>query len=184
LHIAAGEKRYGAVMRPMMQPREAGPADATVRAFIAAATAFLVAAIAVVVLHAIEPVTRGAWLVAYLALVGSTSQVLLGPGLAALAHRAGAPAPSRRSSWARFALWNAGAIAVAVADLAEAPGGVLAGSIALLAALASFATAWRRIRAGARRPAPRWHTAYAVLLAGLVVSTLIGTGLADALPGQ
>jgi hypothetical protein len=162
----------------------AAAADAAARRFAAAAALFVGTAIVVAIVHAITPVTRGWWLVAYLTLVGGTSQLLLGSGLTALAHRAGAPAPSPVASTSQFALWNVGTIVVAAADLVDAPAGVLAGSVVLLAALALFAADWRRIHATERHPALRWHVAYVLLLAGLAVSTFIGTGLADALPGQ
>jgi hypothetical protein len=162
----------------------AAAADAAARRFAAAAALFVAAAIVVALVHSITPITRGWWLVAYLTLVGGTSQLLLGSGLTALAHHAGAAAPAPKASRAQFALWNVGTLAVAVADMADAPAGVLVGSVVLLVALALFAAQWRRIRATALYPALRWHVLYGLLLAGLAVSTFIGTGLAGALPGQ
>jgi hypothetical protein len=162
----------------------AAAADTAARRVAAAAALFVAAALVVAVVTAITPVSRGWWLVAYLTLVGGTSQLLLGAGLTALAHRAVAAAPSPAVSRAQFALWNVGTLAVAVADLADAPAGVTAGSALLLAALALFAAQWRRVHATELHPARRWHVLYVLLLAGLAVSTFIGAGLADALPGQ
>jgi hypothetical protein len=135
---------------------------------------FLLAAGIVAGVRAVAPFERGWWLVAYLALVGGLAQALLATGLPAPAgHRA---RPVR--------LWSIGTIAVALADMLDAPGGVLAGSLALITALVLFA------RTAANGPSPPWRDAvrsrglYLLLVVFMVASVVIGCYLADALPGQ
>jgi hypothetical protein len=129
-----------------------------------AVAAFLLAAVFVAAVRGIVPFAHGWWLVSYLVLVGGLSQWLLGG------------ARGRRSPDRLLALWlwNLGTIAVAVADPLNAPAGVLAGSVALIAALVLFA------RAGA--PAPSWRRPYLLLVAFLAGSVVVGCLLADALP--
>lgn len=152
------------------------------RPFAACAAAFLLAAAVIAGLQAGVEVTRGWWLVAYLALVGGVAQLLLGPGLGALARHADARPPGPHARRAELALWNAGTVTVAVADLAGAGAGVVAGSVVLLVALALFAADLRRVRATGRRRASRWERGYVLLLVFLAASVLVGTGLAGALP--
>jgi hypothetical protein len=121
------------------------------------------------------PFGHGAWLAAYLVLVGGVSQVALGPGRFAV----GLPRPSPRVTRAQLMLWNAGGVLVPAGVLAGAPGIVTAGSVALLAALALFATGIRSVRRAHRTRA----LGYATLLAGLAVSVVVGSALADAAPG-
>jgi hypothetical protein len=154
------------------------------RRFVICAGAFVVASAAVAVVQATAPFARGWWLVAYLILVGGLSQLLLGSGLIALARRSAARKPGAMATRAELLLWNTGTVTVAVADLGEAPAGVLAGSVALYAALVLFAIGLRRVTITARRPPTRWLRGYALLLIVLGGSVLIGTGLAGALPGQ
>lgn len=144
---------------------------------ICAAT-FLTAAAVIAVVITTAPITRGWWLVAYLALVGGISQILLGSGLVALARRSGAGVLELRHKRAELVLWNAGAVIVAVADLAAAPGGVLAGSVLLVAALALFAGGLCETVATARRPVQGWVRMYAFLLGFLTVSVAVGAVLA------
>lgn len=148
------------------------------RAFLVCAVAYLTAAGSVAVLHAVTGVTRGWWLVAFLSLVGGVAQLLLGPGLLALASRSGAWAPSPRQVLAELVLWNGGTAAVAIADLADSMAGVLAGSVLLLAALLLFAGGLRLARATAPRRWPAWGRAYAFLLAFLAISVIVGAWLA------
>ena len=130
------------------------------------------------------PITRGWWLVAYLFLVGGIAQILLGPGLIAIAEHARARVPSHDASLMQLILWNVGTVTVAAADLSATPAGVLAGSLLLLVALATFALSLRRVKMTARRPARGWIGGYALLIAFLVGSTLIGAALAGAIPTQ
>jgi hypothetical protein len=155
------------------------------RAFGWCAAAFAAAAAITAAVHAISSIPHGWWLVAYLALVGGLSQSLLGTGLAALVSRSGSHRPGAAATWSQLGLWNAGTVMVAIADLGGAPGGVLAGSALLLAALGMFAAALRRTRASARRPVPvAWISGYVLLIVFLAGSVLVGAGLAEALPGQ
>jgi hypothetical protein len=153
-------------------------------AFAAFAAAFVVAAAVVAVVHAATPITRGWWLVAYLSLVGGVAQLLLGTGLAALAERLGARGPAGGASYTQLALWNVGTVVVAVADLEDSATGVLAGSILLVVALASFALGLRRANTTARRPARGWVAGYLVLVVFLAGSVAMGAVLAEALPGR
>ena len=148
------------------------------RTFAIVAAAFLVAAALVAAVNAAAPMPHGWWLVAYLALVGGISQLLLGPGLMALARRGDAAAGGRGAWRARLALWNAGTVIVAVADLADAPGGVLAGSVMLTAALLLYASGLHEAIVTAHRPTTGWARAYVGLLAFLAISVVIGTVLA------
>jgi hypothetical protein len=167
-------------MAPARIARDRRPAAA----FAAFAAAFVVAAAVVAVVHAASPITRGWWLVAYLSLVGGVAQLLLGTGLAALAERLGTRGPGRVASYAQLVLWNVGTVVVAVADLADAATGVLAGSVLLVVALASFALGLRRASTTARRPARPWVAGYVLLVVFLAGSTVVGAVLAEALPGR
>jgi len=143
------------------------------------AAAFVLAAAVAVAVRLVTPFAHGWWLVAYLGLVGGVSQLLLGPGLSAIARNANRPAPSRKTSCAQLVSWNAGTVLVAVGVLAGTPAGVLAGSVLLLAALGSFAASLRhtgRLRG--------WSFGYALLVVFLVSSVFVGAALAGALPGQ
>jgi hypothetical protein len=148
------------------------------RAFVICGASALATAAVIALVNATAPFAHGWWLVAYLALVGGVAQILLGPGLIALAVRGGADAPVLRRAHAELVLWNAGTVMVAVSDLAAAPGGVLAGSMLLVAALALFAGEWRATAAAAPRRAPAWMRTYAFLLGFLAVSVVVGTVLA------
>lgn len=148
---------------------------------MACATIFMVAAAALAVARAVTPIDRGWWLVAYLSLVGGVAQLMLGPGLIALARRSGAPAPGGRGAMmTRLVLWNAGALLVAAANLAGAMPGVVAGSAILLVALALFTGDLRAVRAAASDVATWiwWLRGYAFLLVFLAVSVAVGTMLA------
>jgi hypothetical protein len=155
----------------------------TGRGFAICASAFVVVAAAVAVVQATAPFTRGWWLVAYLILVGGLSQLLLGSGLIALARRSAARACGANTTRAQLALWNAGTVTVAIADLGEVPGGVLAGSAALYGALALFGIGLRRVSVTARRPSRRWFGGYVLLLVFLGACVVIGAALAGAVPG-
>jgi hypothetical protein len=79
-------------------------------------------------------------------------------------------------------LWNVGTVTVAVADLKEIPGAVLAGSVALYGALVLFGLGLRRVHVTGFHPSRRWTRGYVVLLIFLAASVVIGTALAGALP--
>ncbi|MDQ3138993.1 MAG: hypothetical protein M3Q93_15580 [Gemmatimonadota bacterium] len=147
-------------------------------------SAFVLAAATAAIVNAASPFARGWWLVAFLVLVGGVSQVLLGVGQFRLAARASVdPGPSALL-WAQVALWNAGTLAVAAADMAVAPAGVAAGSVVLMAALCLFLVSARRSRRWARGAAGWREASYVTLLVFLAASVVVGTFLADAVPGQ
>ncbi len=125
-----------------------------------------------------RPLDRGWWLVAYLSLVGGVAQLMLGPGLLALARLRQAPSPTGPALFTRLALWNVGTLLVAAANMARAMAGVVAGSVLLLAALALFTGDLRLLRAAASEAAPRWLRGYAFLLVFLGISVGVGTALA------
>jgi hypothetical protein len=168
----------------VLQPAGASPRAARTdgRAFVVCAAIFLIVAAVIAVANVSTPigvpVAHGWWLVAYLALVGGVAQLLLGPGLIALARHTDAAMPSLRHGVAELVLWNVGTAAVALADLAAAPGAVLGGSVLLVATLVLFTVELRGVSAFARRPAPAWRRMYALLLVFLAASVVVGTVLA------
>ena len=144
--------------------------------FEACAGAFTLAAAIAAVVRIATPFGHGWWLVAYLALVGGLSQLLLGPGLNAIASSTGR-APGAKTSSAQLVLWNAGTALVAIGVLAGTSAGVIAGSVLLLAALGSFA-----VSLGRTGPVTHgWPLGYLVLVLFLVSSVFTGAGLAGAL---
>ena len=96
---------------------------------------------------------------------------------------AAARAPRPSATRAQLVLWNAGTVTVAIADLTEAPAGILAGSAALYGALALFGIELRRVRVTASRPSSFWFRGYVLLLVFLGACVVIGAALAGALPG-
>lgn len=146
--------------------------------FTICGSAHLIAAAAVAALNLNAPFTRGWWLVAYLSLVGGISQLLLGPGLIAIARKGGAAVQEERAWRLKLLLWNAGTIMVAAASMARIPAGVPAGSLLLFAALALFAAAGRTVRASADGTAAPWLRLYSWLLGFLCLSILVGNYLA------
>ena len=170
--------RHRASMRDATAGARSGWRHGALLAFWALSGAFVVAAAVVAVANAASPFARGWWLVAYLLLVGGVSQVLLGVGQFRLAARADVdPGPSALL-WAQIALWNAGTLAVAAADMAAAPAGVAAGSVVLMAALCLFLASARRSRGRARGAAGWREASYVALLVFLAASVVGGTFLA------
>ncbi len=146
--------------------------------------AFLAAGVIAAVVRGLVVFAHGWWLVAYLVLVGALAQVLLGLGELWLAALTGTECPREATLRWQLVLWNAGTVAVAVADLARAPAAVLAGSVASLAAVALFGRAPASRAASARGRAAAQDAAYLLLVAALAASAMIGCYLAHALPGQ
>jgi len=145
---------------------------------------FLAAAVPAAALSAAKPFEHGRWLVAYLALGGGVSQLLLGPGHTWLLSRLGSPCPRESMLWAELVLWNVGACAVPIGVLADSPSMINVGSATLLVALVLYAAGPRQAARKTRWPGARWERAYYVLVGFLFASVLVGTGLAGALPGQ
>lgn len=150
------------------------------RAFVVCAAAFLVAAAVIAALLGFTSavIVHGWWLVAYLGLVGGVAQLMLGPGLFALRNRTGVATVGMRHKLLALALWNVGTIIVAAADLANSPSAVLGGSVLLVAGLGLFTVGLHDVTAAKRRSMSGWEWLYAVLLAFLGVSVVIGTVLA------
>lgn len=144
--------------------------------FEACAGAFTLAAAIAAGVRIATPFGHGWWLVAYLALVGGLSQLLLGPGLNAIASSR-RRAPGVRTSSAQLVLWNVGTALVAIGVLAGTSAGVIAGSVLLLAALGSFAVSLRRTGPVSRG----WPLGYLLLVLFLVSSVFTGADLAGAL---
>jgi hypothetical protein len=142
--------------------------------------AFALAAVAAALVRSRQPFDHGWWLVAYLALVGGLSPVILGVGQ----FKLGAAPPRQGLLACELILWNLGAVLVPVGVFAGVPGVVAAGSVLLLAALALFATV-TRVPARPRSTPERFRLhAYRTIVIFLAGSVMVGTGLADALPGQ
>lgn len=148
------------------------------RIFAVCGAVFLVAAAIAAIVNVRTPFAHGWWLVAYLSLVGGVAQLMLGPGLVVLADRDGSHGRALRYGVAELALWNVGTVIVAVADLAFGPGGVVAGSVLLVVALAFFARELNDVSAVSSESGRAWRGMYALLLVFLAVSTIVGTVLA------
>jgi hypothetical protein len=112
----------------------------------------------------------GPWLAAFLVLVAGVAQISLGVGQAWLTTQRPRPSTVRTELWA----WNAGVVGTIVGTIGEMPLLTTVGGIATIVALAGFLAAVGRTAAG-----PRWaRTTYVVGAGLLLVSTLIGLGLA------
>jgi hypothetical protein len=143
--------------------------------FLASASVLVVAGGAVAAVNSAASFGHGSWLAAYLVLVGGVSQGVLGAGRLALQ----APPLACARAPAQLALWNVGSLAVPAGVLSDGPMLVTAGSLALLCALALFAAEAR----GRRREVRGRAAVYLAIVAGLAVSVVIGSVLADAAPG-
>jgi hypothetical protein len=155
--------------RAAFRPRFTGPA-----------VAFTLAAVAVALVRSRQQFDHGWWLVAYLALVGGVSQLILGAGQFAL----GAGSAGRRVLAGQLILWNVGVVLVPIGVFAGAPGVVALGSVVLLAALARFAAATSLPLVPGARDHRFWLYAYRAVAIFLAGSVIVGTALADALPWQ
>lgn len=124
-----------------------------------------------------EPLERGIWLIAYLALVGFLAQLLLGRGQVALLFATDLPQPPCEIRVAQALLWNVGVIAVPLGVLVETRLAVVLGSVSLLTALASF---WTTVRP-AIKTSTRWKrrgVSYVALLVFMAASVVAGVALA------
>jgi hypothetical protein len=148
----------------------------------AAALASLAGAAMALALRIADPFAHGTWLIAYLVLVGFLAQLLLGLGQAALLSANGSAPPPRQVRLAQALLWNLGVVAVPVGVLADTRLAVVAGSISLIAALASLTKTAGPALARALAGGSWLGWGYASLLAGMTTSTLIGTALAWDIP--
>ena len=148
----------------------------------AAAPASLAGAGAALVVRIARPFEHGAWLVAYLVLVGFLAQLLLGRGQAALLSSGDLPAPSRHVRLAQIVLWNLGVVAVPLGVLAETRLAVVVGSLSLLAALASLWMTVRPVLASELRRRSRLGSGYVALLVIMTTSVFVGSALAWDVP--
>jgi hypothetical protein len=123
---------------------------------------------------ATAPSEHGAWLAAYLVLVGGVAQIALAVGQALLAT--GSPSP--RTLAVEITAWNLGNVAVVVGTLTGHPTLVGLGGALLVLALALLGTGVRR--AGHRGDRLRWWAllAFRLLLLTLLVSIPVGLWLA------
>ena len=119
-------------------------------------------------------------LVAYFALVGGLSHLILGAGQFAL----GAGSAGRRVLAGQLVLWNFGAVLVPIGVFAGALRVDAVGSVLLLAALALFAGATGVPRRRGARDHRFWLYAYRAVAIFLAGSVIVGAGLGDALPWQ
>jgi hypothetical protein len=149
--------------------------DRSTGAFLASAGVLIVAGGSVAAVNSAAPFGHGSWLAAYLVLVGGVSQVILAAGRLALR----APRPSPALLRAQLVLWNVGSLAVPAGVLADASTLVTVGSVALLWALALFTAG----ASGVRRDVRGRALAYLAIVVGLAVSVVVGSALADAIPG-
>jgi hypothetical protein len=164
------------VRRPDPPPSAGGRGltlDRSVGPFLASASVLIVGGGAVAAVNSAAPFARGSWLAAYLVLVGGVSQVVLGGGRIAVR----APRPTRARRRVQLVLWNLGSLAVPAGVLADAPMLVTVGSIALLWALALFASGASEGRRDLRA------AVYLAIIAALAASVVVGSALAYAAPG-
>ncbi len=159
---------------PLQEPVARGP-QAPVRGLRLCSQLALGAGLVAIVIQLLSPFDHGVWLIAYLLLVGSLAPYLLATGEEALLARRSAA----RIVNVQPSLWGAGTIAVPAGVLLDSRLLVALGSIALLTALASMASAGL-----ARRPRPstpartRLESAYGALIVFMTVSVGIGLALA------
>lgn len=132
------------------------------------AVVLLLVTAAVTIVRAAVEFDKGIWLIAYLLLVGVVAQILLAVGQSAI--RTGrTPAASVT---AEALLWNAGSVLVPAGTLTGGKGGVLLGSVALIAALVLFA---RNVTGtGARKGTLRGLYLLFTIFMGISVATGIG----------
>ena len=155
------------------------------RTFTVCGIAFIIAAAVAAAINLKQPFAHGWWLVAYLSLVGGVAQLILAPGVVALARVRDVRAQGLGYSTPELLLWNGGTLVVAVADLMGHPAGVLVGSVLLIAALLLFGfelnVTLRRPSTADRAPV-MWAWLYGGFLVFMAASTAIGTVVAYGAP--
>jgi hypothetical protein len=166
------------------RPNAHGPRLAPRWRFGGPAAAFALAALAAGIGRSQHSFDHGWWLVAYLALVGTLSQLILGAGQLTLAADLPRPSLSERMVGTEVILWNVGAVIVPVGVFIEAAELVAVGSIVLLAALGLFAAGTEVSPARRARDHGLSLYAYRVAVIFLAASVVVGTGFAGALPWQ
>jgi hypothetical protein len=126
-------------------------------------------------------VDHGWWLASFLVLVGGIAQVLLGSGQRAVAQPRSLAQARRAMIW-QASLWNAGTPLVPLGVMTDVRLPVVAGSGALMAALARLAVALRHADPPLGERVERLRASFVSLLVFLAVSVLVGTILAWDLP--
>jgi hypothetical protein len=143
--------------------------------FLAVAGVMIVAGGLVAAVNGATSFAHGSWLAAYFVLVGGVAQSALGIGCLLL-PQAECPPTLRR---VQLGLWNVGTLTVAGGVLGNLFGVVLAGSIVVAAALVCFASGSGPMR----NPGRNGVIVYRLLIGLLVISVLVGGGLAHGNPG-
>lgn len=177
-NAAEGTRRCRA--RP--QPRAEGdlrPTD-VVGAFFVCGVAFLLAGAVAGIAQAISPWPWGHWLALHLAFVGGVSQLVLGASQFFAGAFLATDPPPRALVRAQLAVWNAGAILLAIA-IPERDGTLIWVAVAmLLAGLALWGAAVATMRRRSLRRSPwatRWYLSGAAFLGlGMVAGSLLGRG--------
>ncbi|WP_228266515.1 hypothetical protein [Ornithinimicrobium ciconiae] len=113
---------------------------------------------------------HGSWAAAYLVLVVGVAQAVFGAGRAWLPAVATVPPPRLLLE---LAAWNVGSLAIIAGTVLDQVWLVVAGSVLLVGALASWAAAVRTFRQEQRPLA----TAYLLFVAFLILSVVVGIGL-------
>ena len=147
-----------------------GPEARERLAFLAVAGVMIVTGGLVAAVNGATSFAHGSWLAAYLVLVGGVAQIALGFG-SLLLPQAVCPPPLRR---AQLGLWNVGTLTVAGGVLGNLFVLVLAGSIVVAVALASFASGSGPIR----NPGRSGVIVYRLLIGLLAISVVVGGVLA------
>lgn len=128
---------------------------------------------------ALQHYEHGIWLVAYLLLVGSLAQYLLGRGQAAVLAPSG---PSTTRIRTEVGLWNFGVVAVPAGILLDVRLLVIVGSVALLGALAAFRPSVDPSTSSAPTVGGRVRFGYWSLIVFMGISVFVGVALAWDIP--
>lgn len=129
--------------------------------------------------RALQHYEHGIWLVAYLLLVGSLAQYLLGRGQAAVLAPSG---PTTTRIRTEVGLWNFGVVAVPAGILLDVRLLVIVGSVALLGALAAFRPSVDPSTSPAPTVGGRVRFGYWSLIVFMGISVFVGVALAWDIP--
>lgn len=151
-----------------------GPAARGRLPLLTVAAVMIVAGGVVAAVNGAAAFAHGSWLAAYLVLVGGVAQLALGTGCLLLPQAECPPSIARL----QLGLWNLGTLTVAGGVLGNLYGVVLAGSVIVAGALASFA----RGTGSSHGPGARRVIAYRLLIGLLIIGVLVGGVLAHTMP--
>ncbi len=149
--------------------------------YACAGASFLLGGAGVAAWNSAHRVDHGWWLASFLVLVGGIAQVLLGAGQRTVAQPRSL-AQAHRAMIRQASLWNAGTLLVPLGVMTDVRLPVVAGSGALMAALARLAVALRYADPPPGERVERVRASFVSLLLFLAVSVLVGTILAWDLP--